>query len=92
MRRDAKYQVEKEKMDKEVRGIEKVIFKPKLKTTNGKTEAPTYEVEFVRDYKNIMEAWNAGEKKLIQLTEAHMKTKPNIKLALGCTFQVQKTK
>ena len=43
-------------MDKEVRGVEKVIFKPKTKISNKETEAPTYEVEFIRDYRNILEA------------------------------------
>ncbi len=92
MKRDAQYQVEKEKMDKEVRGIENKVFKPRLKTTHGETEAPTYEVEFRSDYRNIMEAWEAGEKKLIQMTEAHMKNKPNIRLALGCRFQAHKSR
>ncbi len=62
-------------MDKEVRGVERDVFRPKLKTTHGETEAPTYEVEIIRDYRNTMEAWDAGVKKLIQMTEAHMKKK-----------------
>ena len=90
VKRDAKYQVEKEEMDKVVRGVENRVFKPRVNTINGGTAAPTYEVEFRRDYRNIMEAWEAGEKKLIQMTEAHMKNKPNIRLALGCRFQVNK--
>ena len=53
-KRDAKYQVEKDNMDKEVRGVENKVFNPRLKTTHGGTEAPTYEVEFRRDYRNIM--------------------------------------
>ena len=92
VKRDAKYQVEKDKMDKEVRGVENKVFKPRLKTTRGGTEAPTYEVELLRDYRNIMEAWEAGEKKLIQMTEAHMKNNPNIRLALGCKFQACKAR
>ena len=77
-------------MDKEVRGVEREVCRPKLKTKHGDTEAPTYEVEFVKDYRNFIEAWEAGVKKLIQMTEAHMNKAPNIKLSLGCTFQVQK--
>ena len=58
-KRETKYQAENEIMDKEVRGVEREVFKPKLKTSNGETEAPTYEVEFLRDYRNIGEAWDA---------------------------------
>ena len=89
-KRETKYQAEKEIMDKEVRGVEREVFKPKLKTSNGETEAPTYEVEFLRDYTNIGEAWDAGVKKLTQMTETHMKKKKNIRLALGGKFQVVK--
>ena len=39
-----------------------------------------------------MEAWEAGEKKLIRMTAAHMKNKPSIKLSLGCRFQVVKSR
>ncbi len=74
-------------MDKTVRGVEREVFRPKIKTKDGGTEAPTYEVEFIRDYRNVLEAWEAGEKKLIQMTEKNMKNKPNIRLALGCSFQ-----
>ena len=69
-RRDAKHLMEKEEMDRTVRGVEREVFRPRIKTKDGETEAPTYEVEFIRDYRNIIEAWEAGEKKLIQLTES----------------------
>ena len=36
------------------------------------------------------EAWNGGVKKLIKLTENHMKTKPNIRLVVGFKYQVVK--
>ncbi len=75
-KRETNYQAEKEKMDKEVRGVERVLQKPKTKTKHGDTEAPTFEVEFVKDYRNFPEAWSAGLKKLIQMVETHMKKKP----------------
>ena len=79
-------------MDKVVRGVENLIHKPKIKISDQETEAPTYEVEFLRDYRNIMEAWEAAEKKLIRMTAAHMKNRPSIKLSLGCRFQVVKSR
>ena len=88
-KRETKYQAEKEAMDKVIRGVERVVNKPKLNTKDGDTEAPTYEVEFIKDYFAFGEAWEAGVKKLIKLTEAHMKTKPDIKVSIGCTFQVK---
>ncbi len=58
---------------------------------NGKTEAPSYEVQFGEDFKLLEEAWNAGVKRLIAMTELHMKTKPNIKINVGFTYQVIKS-
>ncbi len=92
MKRDARDAIEQEKMDKVVRGVENIAYKPKIKISDQETEPPTYEVEFIRDYRNIMEAWEAAEKKLIRMTEAHMKNKPNIRLSLGCRFQVVKSR
>ena len=89
-KRETKYQAEKEEMDKVIRGVERVVLKPKLKTKDRGTEAPTYEVEFLKDYRNFEEAWEAGVKKLIKMTEEHMKTKPNIKFSLGATYQIKK--
>ena len=89
-KRETKYQAEKEEMDKTVRGVERVVLKPKLKTKDKGTEAPTYEVEFVKDYRNFEEALEAGVKKLIKLTEEHMKAKPNIKFSLGASYQIKK--
>ena len=91
-RRETRNAKEAEEENKLVRGIEREVFKPKLKTKDGGTEAPTYEVEFVKDYRNFEESWEAGLKKLIRMTEAHMKTKPNIKLTLGCSFTAIKQK
>ncbi len=90
VKKEAKDAVEQEIMDKVVRGVENIAYKPKIKITDKDTEAPTYEVEFLRDYRNINEAWEAGEKKLIRMTATHMKDKPSIKLSLGCRFQVAK--
>ena len=39
-----------------------------------------------------MEACEAAAKKLIKMTEAHMKNQPNIRLALGGKFQVMKSR
>ena len=69
-KRQTKNQKETEEMDQLVRGVEREVFRPKTKITHGETEAPTYEVEFLRDYRNIEEAWNAGVKKIIKMTES----------------------
>ncbi len=78
VKREAREFAEQEKMDREVKGIEKVVYKPTIKISGKGTEAPTYEIEFKRDYRNIVEAWEAAERKLIKMTEEHMKNKPNI--------------
>ncbi len=92
-KRETKLQAEKEEMDKVVRGVkrvERVATKPKTRTKDKGTEAPTYEVEFIKDYYVFGAAWEAGNKKLIKMIEEHMKTKPNIKLTLGAAFQIQR--
>jgi hypothetical protein len=91
-RRETRNAAEQAKMDQTVRGVEREVYKPRLKYFNAGTEAPTYEVQFIKNYTNIGEAWDSGVKKLIQMTEKHMKTKPNIRLALGCKFTAIKTK
>ncbi len=58
---------------------------------NRKTEAPSYEVQFKKDFKRLEEAWKAGVKRIIAMTELHMKNKPNIKIKVGFTYQVIKT-
>ncbi len=68
VRKDARDAVEQEEMDKVVRGVENIAYKPNIKISDKETEPPTYEVEFKRDYRNIMEAWEAAEMKLIRMT------------------------
>ena len=48
VKREARELVGQEEMDKVVRGVERVIYKPNIKVSNKDTEAPTYEVEFKR--------------------------------------------
>ena len=89
-KRDEKTRIETEETDKKVRAVERVVFKPTLKTRKQDTEAPSYEVEFKRDYTNFNEAWDNGKKLLIKMIEKHMEQKPNIKLKLGFTYTVVK--
>ena len=89
-----KQQTKKMKEDEEERQIIKVIdrkiSKPKVQIKYGETEAPTFEIEFIKVYKEFKEAWGAGVRRLIKLTENHLKTKPNIRLVVGVSYQVSK--
>jgi hypothetical protein len=89
--RDVKNRAEKEETDKKVREIERVVYKPNLITRKQETEAPSYEVEYKRDYTNFTEAWEAGNKSLIRMIERHITKKPNIKIYVGLKYQVVKT-
>ena len=81
---------EEEEEKQSIRVVENKIYKPKVKVQLGDTEAPSFEIEFLRTYRMFEEAWDAGAKKLIKLTENHMKTKPNIRLVVGLKQQVFK--
>ena len=97
-KKDAKKQVkrkavalkEEEEEQKIITVVERKIFKPKVNIKHGDTEAPSFEIEFVKKYRIFDEAFDAGVKRLIKLTENHMKTKPNIKLSIGFKYSVIK--
>ncbi len=81
---------EEEEEQKLIKVIEKKIFKPKVSIKHGETEAPSFEIEFIKKYRIFDEAFDAGYKRLIRLTENHMKTKPNIRLSIGFKYSVVK--
>ena len=49
-----------------------MVFRPNLKTRKQETEAPSYEVEFKRDYTNFNKVWDNGKKLIIKMIEKHM--------------------
>ena len=81
--RDVKSRAEKEETDKKVREIERVVYKPNLITRKQETEAPSYEVEYKRDYTNFTEAWEAGSKSLIRMIERHITRSRTLRYTWG---------
>ena len=73
-----------------IKVVEHKIYKPKVSIQFADTEAPSFEIEFLKRYRVFEEAWDAGVKKLTNLTENHMKTKPNIRIVIGLNYQVVK--
>jgi hypothetical protein len=90
VKREERNRVEKEETDRVIKTVEREVFRPRLITRKQETEAPSYEVEFKKDYFNASEAWEAGNKALIRMIEKHMEKKPNIKIYLGYKYQVTK--
>ena len=74
---------EDEEDKQRIRVVENKIYKPKVKIQFADTEAPSFEIEFLKTYRVFEEAWDAGAKKPTTLNENHMKTKPNIRLVVG---------
>jgi len=81
---------EEEEDEQLIQVVEHKIYKPKVSIKFADTEAPSFEIEFLKTYRMFEQAWDAGVKKLIKLTENHMKTKPNIRLVVGFNYQVVK--
>jgi len=69
--------------------VEHNIYKPKVSINFADTEAPRFEIEFLKTYRMFEEAWDVGVKKLIKLTGYHMK-KPNIRLVGNLTYTLVK--
>ena len=83
--------MEEDEEDKQIiRVVEHNIHQPKVSIHFADTEAPSFEIEFLRTYRMFEEAWDGGVKKLIKLTESHMKTKPDIRVVVGFKHQVVK--
>ena len=83
--------MEEDEEDKQlIRVVENKIYKPKVKIQFADTEAPSFEIEFLKRYRVFEEAWDAGVKKLTKLIENHMKTKPTIRIVVGLKYQVMK--
>ena len=55
-----------------IRVVDNKIYKPKVKIQFGETEAPSFDIEFLRTYRMFEESGDGGVKKLIKLTENHM--------------------
>ncbi len=51
---------EEEEEQKLIKVIEKKIFKPKVSIKHGETEAPSFEIEFIKKYRIFDEAFDAG--------------------------------
>ena len=90
-KREATKEAQKIKEDDFVRVADRTVHRPTIKTRNWESEAPSTEIQFVRDYKNFDAAWNAGYKRLIQAVEQHLtKKQPNLKLYIGMQYTVIK--
>ena len=90
-RRDANAAKIDLKIDDTVKIIHHNINKPKVKTKNWETEAPSVEIQFVSRYTHFSEAWSAGKPHLIKKVKRHMTQKqPNIKLYIGIKHKVKK--
>jgi len=76
---------EEEEDEQLIQVVEHKIYKPKVSIKFADTEAPSFEIECLKTYRMFEQAWDAGVKKLIKLTEHHMKTKPNIRLVVDFT-------
>ena len=74
-----------------MRVVDRQVHRPTIKTKNWESEAPTSEVQFVRDYEGFNEAWRAGYKHLINAIQQHLtKKQPNLKLYIGMQYTVIK--
>ena len=89
-KREERERVEKVETDKAIKTVEREVYRPRLITRKQETEAPSYEVEFKKDYYNASEAWEAGNRALSKMIEKHMANKPNIKIYIGFKYQVTK--
>ena len=90
IKRTAVARTEEEEEKQLIKVVEYNIHKPKVSITFADTEAPIFEIEFLKTYRTCEEAWDAGVNKLIKRFENHMKTKPNIRLVVGFKYQIVK--
>ena len=64
IKRKAVSMKEEEEEKQIIRVVEHKIYKPKVKIQFADTEAPSFEIEFLKRYRVFEEAWDAGAKKL----------------------------